>query len=201
MPEWWFAGELGDTELASVELLSYDMELDIESVSFVKIVERLLLYLLIKDECIRLTLLVVDPLVAVVAVVAAVLVSELFDINELVEETVELFLPKTLFLLEPNGWWKSEAAEYLNVVLILGSSSRRKDINLRWRVGRRVTTEQLIKEVKSKKKVKSKQKKGKQESWLDLYSFWFFLKKWRQKTRQGKEDNNGKKDLCKLLNE
>lgn len=201
MPEWWFAGELGDTELASVELLSYDMELDIESVSFVKIVERLLLYLLIKDECIRLTLLVVDPLVAVVAAVAAVLVSELFDINELVEETVELFLPKTLFLLEPNGWWKSEATEYLNVVLILGSSSRREDINLRWRVGRRVTTEQLIKEVKTKKKVKSKQKKGKQESWLDLYSFWFFLKKWRQKTRQGKEDNNGKNDLCKLLNE
>lgn len=198
MPEWWFAGELGDTELASVELLSYDMELDIESVSFVKIVERLLLYLLIKDECIRLTLLVVDPLVAAVA---AVLVSELFDINELVEETVELFLSKTLFLLEPNGWWKSEAAEYLNVVLILGSSSRREDINLRWRVGRRVTTEQLIKEVKTKKKVKSKQKKGKQESWLDLYSFWFFLKKWRQKTRQGKEDNNGKNDLCKLLNE
>ena len=79
------------------------MELDIESVSFVKIVERLLLYLLIKDECIRLTLLVVDPLVAVVAAVAAVLVSELFDINELVEETVELFLSKTLFLLEPNG--------------------------------------------------------------------------------------------------
>ena len=201
MPEWWFAGELGDTELASVELLSYDMELDIESVSFVKIVERLLLYLLIKDECIRLTLLVVDPLVAVVAAVAAVLVSELFDINELVEETVELFLSKTLFLLEPNGWWKSEATEYLNVVLILGSSSRREDINLRWRVGRRVTTEQLIKEVKTKKKVKSKQKKGKQESWLDLYSFWFFLKKWRQKTRQGKEDNNGKNDLCKLLNE
>lgn len=195
MPEWWFAGELGDTELASVELLSYDMELDIESVSFVKIVERLLLYLLIKDECIRLTLLVVDPLVAVVA---AVLVSELFDINELVEETVELFLPKTLFLLEPNGWWKSEAAKYLNVVLILGSSSRREDITLRWRVGRRVTTEQLIKEVKTKKKVKSKQKKGKWESWLDLYSFWFFLKKWRQKTRQGKEN---KKDLCKLLNE
>ena len=65
--------------------------------------ERLLLYLLIKDECIRLTLLVVDPLVAVVAAVAAVLVSELFDINELVEETVELFLSKTLFLLEPNG--------------------------------------------------------------------------------------------------
>ena len=65
--------------------------------------ERLLLYLLIKDECIRLTLLVVDPLVEVVAAVAAVLVSELFDINELVEETVELFLPKTLFLLEPNG--------------------------------------------------------------------------------------------------
>lgn len=195
MLEWWFAGELGDTELASVELLSYDMELDIESVSFVKIVERLLLYLLIKDECIRLTLLVVDPLVAVVA---AVLVSELFDINELVEETVELFLPKTLFLLEPNGWWKSEAAEYLNVVLILGSSSRREDITLRWRVGRRVTTEQLIKEVKTKKKVKSKQKKGKWESWLDLYSFWFFLKKWRQKTRQGKEN---KKDLCKLLNE
>ena len=94
---------MGDTELASVELLSYDMELDIESVSFVKIVERLLLYLLIKDECIRLTLLVVDPLVAVVAAVAAVLVSELFDINELVEETVELFLSKTLFLLEPNG--------------------------------------------------------------------------------------------------
>lgn len=195
MPEWWFAGELGDTELASVELLSYDMELDIESVSFVKIVERLLLYLLIKDECIRLTLLVVDPLVAAVA---AVLVSELFDINELVEETVELFLPKTLFLLEPNGWWKSEAAKYLNVVLILGSSSRREDITLRWRVGRRVTTEQLIKEVKTKKKVKSKQKKGKWESWLDLYSFWFFLKKWRQKTRQGKEN---KKDLCKLLNE
>lgn len=195
MPEWWFAGELGDTELASVELLSYDMELDIESVSFVKIVERLLLYLLIKDECIRLTLLVVDPLVAVVA---AVLVSELFDINELVEETVELFLPKTLFLLEPNGWWKSEAAKYLNVVLILGSSSRREDITLRWRVGRRVTTEQLIKEVKTKKKVKSKQKKGKWESWLDLYSFWLFLKKWRQKTRQGKEN---KKDLCKLLNE
>ena len=53
--------------------------------------------------------------------------------------------------------------EYLNVVLILGSSSRREDINLRWRVGRRVTTEQLIKEVKTKK-VKSKQKKGKQES-------------------------------------
>lgn len=198
MPEWWFAGELGDTELASVELLSYDMELDIESVSFVKIVERLLLYLLIKDECIRLTLLVVDPLVAVVAAVAAVLVSELFDINELVEETVELFLSKTLFLLEPNGWWKSEAAEYLNVVLILGSSSRREDITLRWRVGRRVTTEQLIKEVKTKKKVKSKQKKGKWESWLDLYSFWLFLKKWRQKTRQGKEN---KKDLCKLLNE
>lgn len=195
MLEWWFAGELGDTELASVELLSYDMELDIESVSFVKIVERLLLYLLIKDECIRLTLLVVDPLVAAVA---AVLVSELFDINELVEETVELFLSKTLFLLEPNGWWKSEAAEYLNVVLILGSSSRREDITLRWRVGRRVTTEQLIKEVKTKKKVKSKQKKGKWESWLDLYSFWFFLKKWRQKTRQGKEN---KKDLCKLLNE
>ena len=37
------------------------------------------------------------------AAVAAVLVSELFDINELVEETVELFLSKTLFLLEPNG--------------------------------------------------------------------------------------------------
>ena len=61
--------------------------------------ERLLLYLLIKDECIRLTLLVVDPLVEAVAAVAAVLVSELFDINELVEETVELFLPKTFILV------------------------------------------------------------------------------------------------------
>lgn len=78
------------------------MKLDKESVSLVKIVERLLLYLLINDECIRLTLLVV--VVLVVVVVVSVPVSELFDINEFVEEMVELFLPKTLFLLEdPNG--------------------------------------------------------------------------------------------------
>lgn len=78
------------------------MELDKESVSLVKIVERLLLYLLINDECIRLTLLVVAVLFVVVVV--SVPVSELFDINEFVEEMVELFLPKTLFLLvDPNG--------------------------------------------------------------------------------------------------
>ena len=67
-------------------------------------------------------------------------------------------------------------------------------------VGRRVTTEQLIKRSKDKKKVKSETKK--ENGNLDLiYIVLTFSKKWRQKTRQGKKNNNGKKDLCKLLNE